>query len=135
MSWGTSRNPAAATRAVTVRPTPTLRMGGILLRSRKRRAGKTAAQNAVGRASGRRYRTRMRRLAVLVVLASSGAGCMDADQPLSERGGAVGEQTNGFPSAIERLGLMAIHRARSDPQTVKGPSSAPYEGRPPALWR
>ncbi|MFL5308628.1 MAG: hypothetical protein ACJ8F1_25670 [Polyangia bacterium] len=76
----------------------------------------------------------MRRLAVLVVLAASGAGCMDADQPLSERGGAVGEPTNGFPSAIERLGLMAINRARSDPQTVKGPSSATYPARPPVIW-
>ena len=65
----------------------------------------------------------MRRLAVLVVLAASGAGCLDADQPLSEHGGAIGEPTNGFPSPIERLGLMAINRARSDPQTVTGPKS------------
>jgi hypothetical protein len=41
---------------------------------------------------------------------------------------------NGFPSALERLGLMAINRARSDPQTVKGASSASYPARPPVIW-
>ncbi|HVY37718.1 MAG TPA: hypothetical protein VHM31_07275, partial [Polyangia bacterium] len=76
----------------------------------------------------------MRRLAVLVLLAASGAGCLDADQPLSERTGAIGEPTNGFPSAIERLGLMAINRARSDPEAVKGASSASYPARPPVIW-
>ncbi|HXJ23016.1 MAG TPA: hypothetical protein VMT03_22545 [Polyangia bacterium] len=60
---------------------------------------------------------------------------MDAgDVSLSERGGAVGEPSNGFPSALERLGLMAINRARSDPQTVTGPKSTPYPARPPVIW-
>jgi hypothetical protein len=76
----------------------------------------------------------MRRLAVLVVLAAAGAACMDADQPVSERAGAIGEPTSGFPSALERLGLMAINRARSDPETVKGASSASYPARPPVIW-
>ncbi|HVT10095.1 MAG TPA: hypothetical protein VHO67_21690, partial [Polyangia bacterium] len=77
----------------------------------------------------------MRRLAVVVVLAAaSGAGCRDADQPLSERTGAIGEPSNGFPSPLERLGLMAINRARSDPETVKGASSASYPARPPVIW-
>jgi len=64
----------------------------------------------------------MRRLVLSLVLA---AGCLSpVDPPVTERQGAVGEPTNGFPSALERLGLMAINRARSDPQTVKGAQSA-----------
>jgi hypothetical protein len=78
----------------------------------------------------------MRRLAALVVvLALPAVSCMDAgDLPLSERAGAIGEPSNGFPSAIERLGLMAINRARSDPQTVTGTKSTPYPARPPVIW-
>jgi hypothetical protein len=78
----------------------------------------------------------MRRLAgVLTLLAVLAFGCMDAgDASLSERGGAVGEPSNGFPSALERLGLMAINRARSDPETVKGSMSTSYPARPPVIW-
>ncbi len=56
------------------------------------------------------------------------------DVSLSERAGAVGEPSNGFPSALERLGLMAINRARSDPETVKGSGSMSYPARPPVIW-
>jgi len=63
------------------------------------------------------------------------AGCIGSpDEPVTERRSAVGEPTNGFPSALERLGLMAINRARSDPQTVKGAQSASYPARPPVIW-
>jgi MYXO-CTERM domain-containing protein len=63
------------------------------------------------------------------------AGCIgSADEPVTERRSAFGEPTNGFPSALERLGLMAINRARSDPQTVKGAQSASYPARPPVIW-
>jgi hypothetical protein len=78
----------------------------------------------------------MRPLAgIVVLLAVPVVGCMDAgDLSLSERGGAVGEPSGTFPTAAERLGLMAINRARSDPQTVKGASSASYPARPPVIW-
>ena len=65
------------------------------------------------------------------------AGCVDggAEAPLSQRSSAVGEPTSdGFPSPAERLGLMAINRARSDPQTVKGAMSASYPARPPVIY-
>lgn len=65
------------------------------------------------------------------------AGCIDAgsEAPLSQRSSAVGEPTSdGFPSPAERLGLMAINRARSDPQTVKGSMSASYPARPPVIY-
>ena len=63
------------------------------------------------------------------------AGCIgSSDQPVTERRSAVGEPANGFPSALERLGLMAINRARSDPQTVKGAQSTSYPARPPVIW-
>ena len=42
--------------------------------------------------------------------------------------------SDGFPSPAERLGLMAINRARSDPQTVKGSMSASYPARPPVIY-
>jgi hypothetical protein len=77
----------------------------------------------------------MRRLVLFLVLA---AGCLSpvdsSVAPVTERSGAVGEPTNGFPSAFERLGLMAINRARSDPATVKGPQSTIYPARPPVIW-
>jgi hypothetical protein len=74
----------------------------------------------------------MRRLVVCLVLAS---GCLaPVDEPLTEERSAIGEPTNGFPSALERLGLMAINRARSDPATVKGPKSTIYPARPPVIW-
>jgi hypothetical protein len=47
---------------------------------------------------------------------------------------AVGEPMNGFPSADERLMLMAINRGRSDPSTVKGAMSTVYPARPPVAW-
>jgi MYXO-CTERM domain-containing protein len=84
---------------------------------------------------------RMRRLTpfLLVLTGGAGGGCIggcigSVDEPVIERQGAVGEAMNGFPSAIERLGLMAINRARSDPETVKGPQSASYPARPPVIW-
>jgi hypothetical protein len=78
----------------------------------------------------------MRRLVVGFSLSLLAAGCLaPADDPSVTRvEGAVGEPMNGFPSALERLGLMAINRARSDPETVKGPSSASYPARPPVIW-
>jgi hypothetical protein len=63
------------------------------------------------------------------------AGCLDpVDQTVTQERGAIGEPSNGFPSAAERLGLMAINRARSDPETVAGPSSKSYPARPPVVW-
>jgi MYXO-CTERM domain-containing protein len=44
---------------------------------------------------------------------------------------SLGEPTNGFPSLDERLGIMAINRARSSPTTVKGPASTDYAARAP----
>ncbi|HEY6475824.1 MAG TPA: hypothetical protein VI456_04530 [Polyangia bacterium] len=74
----------------------------------------------------------MRRLVFCLVLV---AGCLSPEgAPVTERSGAIGEPTNGFPSALERLGLMAINRARSDPATVKGPQSTIYPARPPVIW-
>jgi collagen type VII alpha len=74
----------------------------------------------------------MRRLVLSLVLL---AGCLSpVDPPVTERQGAVGEPMNGFPSALERLGLMAINRARSDPETVKGAQSTSYAARPPVIW-
>ncbi|HEY5089443.1 MAG TPA: CAP domain-containing protein, partial [Polyangia bacterium] len=63
------------------------------------------------------------------------AGCIGSPgEAVTERQSAVGEPANGFPSALERLGLMAINRARSDPQTVKGAKSTSYPARPPVIW-
>jgi hypothetical protein len=47
---------------------------------------------------------------------------------------AVGEPVGDFPTADERLGIMALNRARSDPATIKGPQSTVYAARPPVLW-
>ncbi len=66
---------------------------------------------------------RMRHVAVLLVVLA-----------LPRAAGAVGEPSNGFPSPVERLGLMAINRARSDPETIKGSKSASYPARPPVIW-
>ncbi|HVV51527.1 MAG TPA: hypothetical protein VHO06_17795 [Polyangia bacterium] len=75
----------------------------------------------------------MRRLVVGLCLVA--AGCLaPADPSVTQVEEAVGEPMNGFPSALERLGLMAINRARSDPETVKGASSASYPARPPVIW-
>jgi hypothetical protein len=75
----------------------------------------------------------MRGLVVAVVLVA--AGCLDpVEQPVTQERSAIGEPSNGFPSAAERLGLMAINRARSDPETVAGPSSKSYPARPPVIW-
>jgi hypothetical protein len=74
----------------------------------------------------------MRRLLACLLLVT---GCMESgSEPISERRAAVGEPSNGFPSAAERLGLMAINRARSDPETVKGTNSKSYPARPPVIW-
>jgi len=84
-----------------------------------------------------------RSLSVLLALtggvtAGMFSACVDAgsDAPIvSPRTSAVGEPTSdGFPSPAERLGLMAINRARSDPQTVKGSMSASYPARPPVIY-
>ena len=75
----------------------------------------------------------MRGFVVAVMLIA--ASCLGpVDQPLTQERGAVGEPSNGFPSAAERLGLMAINRARSDPETVKGANSKSYPARPPVIW-
>ena len=69
------------------------------------------------------------------VLVSLGLGsCVAPEEPEGARRSALGEPTNGFPTAAERLGIMAINRARSDPQTVKGAASASYPARPPVLY-
>ena len=74
----------------------------------------------------------MRRLLASFLLVT---GCLaQGSDPVSERRAAVGEPANGFPSALERLGLMAINRARSDPETVAGPQSTSYPARPPVIW-
>jgi hypothetical protein len=70
--------------------------------------------------------------AVTVVL--SLVSCVAPEDPEVARRSALGEPMNGFPTAAERLGIMAINRARSDPQTVKGASSASYPARPPVLY-
>ncbi len=62
------------------------------------------------------------------------AACVTQEEHPTPRESALGEPSNGFPTAAERLGIMAINRARSDPATVKGPSSAAYPARPPVLW-
>ena len=69
-----------------------------------------------------------------VTLFSGLASCAAPQEPEVARRSALGEPMNGFPTAAERLGIMAINRARSDPQTVKGPSSASYPARPPVLY-
>jgi hypothetical protein len=75
----------------------------------------------------------MRPSVVAVVLLA--AGCLGpVEQAVTQEQGAIGEPSNGFPSALERLGLMAINRARSDPETVAGPSSKSYPARPPVIW-
>src|SRR4029077_6897264 len=62
-------------------------------------------------------------------------GCVSSEEPPAVlRQSALGEPVNGFPSAAERLGIMAINRARSDPATVRGAQSAMYPARPPVLW-
>jgi|GEM_PF-6367406 len=70
------------------------------------------------------------------VMAAAAGGCIDASpDAVSQRSSAVGEPTSdGFPSPAERLGLMAINRARSDPETVKGAMSASYPPRPPVIY-
>ena len=75
----------------------------------------------------------MRGFVVAVVLIA--ASCLGpVDQQVTQERSAVGEPSNGFPSAAERLGLMAINRARSDPETVKGPNSMSYPAGPPVIW-
>ncbi|HLK90733.1 MAG TPA: hypothetical protein VKZ18_12600, partial [Polyangia bacterium] len=74
-------------------------------------------------------------VASVLPLAALGAGCLGpVTEPVDQVESAIGEPTNGFPSAAERLGLMAINRARSDPETVKGTSSKSYPARPPVIW-
>src|SRR6185312_6149249 len=77
----------------------------------------------------------MRRLVVGLWFSLLACGCLAPEDPaVTQVQEAVGEPTNGFPSALERLGLMAINRARSDPETVKGSGSASYPARPPVIW-
>ena len=68
------------------------------------------------------------------VIRSELVSCIAPEDPEVARRSALGEPTNGFPTAAERLGIMAINRARSDPQTVKGAASASYPARPPVLY-
>jgi MYXO-CTERM domain-containing protein len=75
-----------------------------------------------------------RTLPILLLLALAAGGCSVDAPPAGALSQAVGEPMNGFPSPAERLGLMAINRARSDPQTVKGPQSAAYPAVAPVGW-
>jgi len=73
--------------------------------------------------------------AVVAALAACAPPTGDAGDPaIGRRSSAIGEPMNGFPSAAERLGIMAINRARSDPETVAGPQSTSYPARAPVLW-
>ena len=73
----------------------------------------------------------MRAFAIALVC----VGCAPLDQhDVSFVVAAIGQPNGTFPSAAERLGIMAINRARSDPATVKGPSSTIYPARPPVAW-
>src|SRR4051794_27019863 len=73
----------------------------------------------------------MRVLALSVLFLSA---CSGGEPPVGELQQAVGEPMNGYPSPDERLGLMALNRARSDPATVKGANSTVYPARPPVAW-
>jgi hypothetical protein len=73
----------------------------------------------------------MRIICLLLLVAGCGA---PEGQSVGEIAQAIGEPNGTFPSAAERLGLMAINRARSDPATVKGAQSAMYPARPPVQW-
>src|SRR5579871_1305319 len=68
-----------------------------------------------------------------LVLALLVGGCGAVDE-VAESTEAIGEPTGTFPSPEERLGVMLINRARSDPTTLKGPQSQIYPARPPILW-
>jgi hypothetical protein len=46
---------------------------------------------------------------------------------------SVGDPQNGFPSPDERALFMAANRTRSDPSTVKGPSSTIYPAAAPLM--
>jgi hypothetical protein len=74
----------------------------------------------------------MRAFAIALVL----VGCAppDAHQVAAVVVPAIGQPMGTFPSAAERLGIMAINRGRSDPATVKGAMSQLYPARPPVLW-
>jgi hypothetical protein len=81
----------------------------------------------------------MVRRAVVPAFVASVVGCAlsTADAPpedVARTTEAVGEPMNGFPSADERLMIMAINRGRSDPSTIKGPMSTVYPARPPVAW-
>jgi hypothetical protein len=68
----------------------------------------------------------------MLLLAVSGCGTPAASvQSITQ---AVGEPQNGYPTPDERLGIMAINRARSDPATVKGPSSTIFPAVAPIVW-
>ena len=75
---------------------------------------------------------------VLVAVSAQLLGCGDGmpgapPAPASVHE-ALGEPVSGFPSPEERLMVMAVNRARSDPSVVKGPQSTIYPARPPLLW-
>jgi hypothetical protein len=75
-------------------------------------------------------------LSSLAAVAALGCG-VPVDDPTARAGviaQAIGEPMGGFPTPEERMGIMAINRARSDPATVKGPKSTIYPARPPILW-
>src|SRR6185369_11946881 len=87
------------------------------------------------RPSGRAVRVSHVRIIAAATLLAAMTGCVAPDEPAPVvRRSALGEPNNGFPSAAERLGIMAINRARSDPATVRGAQSAAYPARPPVLW-
>ena len=60
--------------------------------------------------------------------------CGNPDASTGTLTAALGEPQGSFPSPEERLGLMAINRARSDPTTVKGARSTIFPARPPVVW-
>ncbi len=70
---------------------------------------------------------------VCIALLVAGCGAPEGET-VGEIAQAIGEPNGTFPSPAERLGLMAINRARSDPATVKGAQSAMYPARPPVQW-
>jgi hypothetical protein len=68
-----------------------------------------------------------------LLLAGLVAGCAAAPE-IDSVGEAVGEVDSGFPSPWERALFMAANRARSDPATVKGPSSTVYPAQAPLVF-
>ncbi len=67
----------------------------------------------------------------MVMLASCGGQV--SGPPTSVEAEAVGDPQDGFPNPAERALFMAANRTRSDPATVKGPSSKIYPATAPLM--